>query len=157
MPHRLLRVSWRARLSILAPRVVALLWAAYNLSRAYGYWGTSPPQLQIVANIMPLWVPWMVVSVLLVAGALVPPQMPPKHHSVARAARQWGMSLTAGVLLVWAVAFFAADAARGFMSGGSYLMLMVSALAFGTIASREVVSVKAVKEAETDAATGLGR
>lgn len=134
-----------------APRLLALLWAAYDGSRALAYLDTSPPQLEAVAAILPLWIPWALATALLVLGALVPPQAGRRSQQAARLMRQHGMTITTALLLVWAVAFIISDFDRGWVSGGSYLMLACFSGWAGWVASRELADVRAVREGDTSA------
>lgn len=143
--------SWRATASRAAPRVAALLWAAYDLSRVLAYVDSSPPQLSAVSEWMPLWIPWAVATTMLVLGGLVPTGAAGWAKRHARWLRQWGMTITLSTLTVWGVAFLVADFSRGWVTAGSYLMLAGFALACGWVASREVASVRAVREGEAHA------
>ncbi len=138
--------SWRSRVSRAAPRVLALLWAIYDGSRALAYVDRSPPQLEAVAAIIPLWLPWTVATILLVLGGLVPRRAGPRARQAARLMRQYGMTITTGLLLVWAAAFTLSDFSRGWVTGGSYLMLVAFSGWAGWIASRHVADVRAVRE-----------
>lgn len=142
--------SWRGRWSRAAPRAISLLWSAYTGSRALAYVDTSPPQLEAVAAILPLWIPWAAATVLLVLGALVPPQLPPVHSTVARIMRQYGMTASMALLMVWGAAFLISDFSRGWVTAGSYVMLGVFAAWSGTVASRELADVRAVLDEEVE-------
>lgn len=62
--------------------------------------------------------------------------------------RQYGMTISSALLLVWAVAFFISDFHRGWVTGGSYLMLVAFSGWSGWVASRELADVRAVREEE---------
>ena len=138
--------SWRAWVSRAAPRLLALLWAAYDGSRALAYLDTSPRQLESVAAILPLWVPWTLATVLLILGSLVPPQAGHRSQQAARLMRQYGMTLTTALLLVWGAAFLLSDFSRGWVSAVSYLMLACFSGWARWVASRECADVRAVRE-----------
>lgn len=143
--------SWKAQMSRAAPRAAALGWAAYDLTRALAYLTTSPPQLQEIATIMPLWIPWMVATALLIAGGCVPPRVGKRSKQMALWMRQWGITLTVMLLMVWGVSFIVADVSRGWVTATSYITLAIFAGISGWIASREVASVAAVQEEGLDA------
>lgn len=143
--------SWRATVSRAAPRVAALIWAGYDLSRALAYIDSSPPQLAAVSAWVPLWIPWAVATAMLILGGLVPTGAPGWAKRTARWMRQWGMTITLAAVTVWGVAFLVADFSRGWVTAGSYLMLAGFALICGWVASREVASVRAVREGEAHA------
>lgn len=138
--------SWRSRVSVAGPRVLALLWAAYDASRAIAYIDSSPPQLAAVAVWLPLWIPWTIATVLLLLGGMVPPRAGCQSQQAARLMRQWGMTLTTSLLLIWATAFFVSDFHRGWVTAGSYLMLVAFSGWSGWVASRDVADVRAVRE-----------
>lgn len=143
--------SWRSRVSRAAPRLLALLWAAYDGSRALAYLDTSPPQLESVAAILPLWIPWTLATALLILGSLVPPQAGRRSQRAARIMRQYGMTLTTALLLVWGAAFLISDFSRGWVTAASYLMLVGFSGWTGWVASRDVADVRAVREEATSA------
>lgn len=153
--------TWKAKASRLAPRALSLLWATYDASRILAYVDSSPPQLATVSLWVPLWVPWTIITILLTLGALVPPQASHQSRHVARLMRQWGMTLTLSLLLVWGVAFIVSDFARGWVTGGSYIMLAVFAGWSGWVASRDIANVQAVTQEELEgqgeADAGMGR
>lgn len=140
--------SWRSWVSHAAPRVIALLWAAFTLTRALAYTHGAPPQLVDVAIILPvpLWVVWGIAAVLLGLGGLVPPRAGAGSQKAARLMRQWGLTVAASLLLMWAASFLLSDSERGWVSAANYLMLAFFAGWSGWIASREVASVRAVNE-----------
>ena len=138
--------SWRSRVSRAAPRLLALLWAAYDGSRVLAYLDTSPPQLEAVAAILPLWIPWALATVLLILGGLVPPQAGHCPQQAARLMRQYGMTITTALLLVWGAAFLISDFSRGWVSAVSYIMLAFFSGWSGWVASRHVADVRAVRE-----------
>lgn len=138
--------SWRSRVSRAGPRVLALLWAAYDGSRALAYLDTSPPQLGSVAAILPLWIPWTIATVLLILGGLVPPRAGHCSQQAARLMRQYGMTITTALLLVWGAAFLLSDFNRGWVSAVSYIMLACFSGWSGWVASRNVADVRAVRE-----------
>lgn len=142
--------TWKAKASRLAPRAAALLWATYDASRSLAYLDTSPPQLSSVGEWMPLWIPWAATTALLVLGALVPTNAGEKSKHLARLMRQWGMTLTLSLLLVWGVAFIISDFTRGWVTGGSYIMLAAFAGWSGWVASRDLANVQAVKQEELE-------
>ena len=146
--------SWRSKASRGAPRLLALLWAVYAASRALAYVDTSPRQLDAVSSLVPLWLPWAVVALMLVLGGCVPARADACPRIAARSLRQWGMTGCFALLLMWGGAFIVSDFARGWVTAGSYVMLAVFALVSGFFASREVASVYAVREEVADA--GLG-
>lgn len=137
--------GWESALSRAAPRVAALTWAVYALTRVAAYASTSPPQLRQVHEILPLWIPWIVVATLLIFGGLVPPRAGQRSRSLARGMRQWGSVISTMTLGIWAVAFLLADASRGWVSAVNYFMLTAFAVLSGWIMSREVASVRAVR------------
>ena len=143
--------SWRSRVSRAAPRLLALLWAAYDGSRALAYLDTSPPQLSSVGEWMPLWIPWALATVLLILGGLAPPQAGRRPQRVARLMRQYGTTITTALLLVWGAAFLISDFDRGWVSAVSYLMLACFSGWSGWIASRHVADVRAVREGDISA------
>lgn len=138
--------SWRSRVSRAAPRLLALLWAAYDASRVLAYLDTSPPQLEAVAAILPLWIPWTLATALLILGGLVPPHAGRRSQRAARLMRQYGMTLTTALLLVWGAAFLISDFNRGWVTAASYLMLACFSGWSGWVASRHVADVRAVRE-----------
>lgn len=138
-------VGWEAALSRAAPRVAALIWAGYALTRVASYASTSPPQLKSIHEILPLWIPWTVVATLLILGGLVPSNAGKRSKSLARGMRQWGSVISTMTLGIWAVAFLLADASRGWVSAVNYFMLTAFAVLSGWIMSREVASVRAVQ------------
>lgn len=138
--------SWRARASRFAPRGLSLLWSAFGASRALAYVDTSPPQLEAVAAVMPLWVPWAVASGLLALGGLVPPRAGQSSKRIARLMRQYGITITTALLLVWGAAFLISDFDRGWVSATSYIMLACFSGWSGWVASRDVADVRAVRE-----------
>lgn len=138
--------SWKSRVSRAGPRILALLWAAYDGSRLLAYWSVSPPQLTAVAVLIPLWIPWAVATALLTAGALVPPRAGTTSKAAARLMRQWGMTLTTGLLMVWGTAFLISDFSRGWVTATSYVMLAAFSGWAGWIASRDVADVRVVRE-----------
>lgn len=146
-------MAWVSRA---APRIAALGWALYGLSRALAYIDSSPPQLSGVATLMPLWMPWAVATALLVLGGLVPIKAGPRSKAIARTLRKWGMTLTFSWLIVWGVAFIVADVSRGWVTATSYLALAVFALISGWVASRDVASVRAIAEEGLDVGTPRG-
>lgn len=141
--------TWKAKASRAAPRAAALLWAGFDLSRALAYWNTSPAQLTEVAQVVPLWIPWAVATVLLALGGLVPTNAGPRSRHVARSMRQWGITISVMLLMVWGVSFIVADSSRGWVTALSYLMLATYAAICGWVASREVASVHAIREGES--------
>ena len=143
--------SWKAQASRAAPRAAALIWAAYDATRAAAYWTTSPAQLSEVATVMPLWIPWTIAPFLLTAGGCVPPRAGPQSKKLALGMRQWGITLTVMLLMVWGVSFIVADSSRGWVTAGSYVMLAVFASISGWVASREVASVTAISEHDANA------
>lgn len=138
--------SWRGRASRAAPRVLALIWAGYAITRIVAYWGSAPQQLVVIHEILPLWVPWSVAATLLILGALVPPWVSGRQKRVAQLMRQWGSTVSSATIMAWSGAFLMADSARGWVSAVNYLMLGIFALVSGWIMSREVASVHAVRE-----------
>lgn len=137
--------GWQSALSRAAPRVAALTWAAYAITRVAAYASTSPPQLRQVHEILPLWIPWTVAATLLILGGLVPPRAGRRSKALARGMRQWGSVISTMTLGIWAVAFLLADASRGWVSAVNYFMLTAFAVLSGWIMSREVASVRAVR------------
>lgn len=141
--------TWKAKGSRVAPRAAALLWAGFDFSRAVAYWDTSPAQLSEVAQFMPLWIPWTVAGALLTLGGLVPTNAGPRSRHAARSMRQWGITISVMLLMVWGVSFIVADSSRGWVTALSYLMLATYAGICGWVASREVASIHAIREGES--------
>lgn len=139
-------LSWKAQASRAAPRAAALTWAVYDASRVAAYWETSPSQLSEVAVFIPLWIPWAVATFLLVVGGCVTPGVGPRSKKIALGMRQWGITLTVMLLMVWGVSFIVTDHARGWVTAGSYVMLAGAASISGLVVSREVASVTAIRE-----------
>ena len=143
--------SWKAQASRAAPRAAALIWAVYDVTRAAAYWDTSPAQLSEVATVMPLWIPWAIATFLLTAGGCVPLGAGPRSKKLALGMRQWGITLTVMLLMVWGVSFIVTDSSRGWVTAASYVMLAVFASISGWVASREVASVTAIREHDINA------
>lgn len=129
-----------------APRLLALLWAVYSTSRALAYVDSSPPQLAAVADLVPLWIPWSAAAVLLMLGGLVPSRAGTRSQCGARLMRQYGMTISSALLLVWGTAFILSDFHRGWVTASSYLMLVAFSGWSGWLASRDVADVRAVRE-----------
>lgn len=117
-------------LRVAAPRVIALVWAAWSAATAYAYLGGAPPQLARVESVLPfieVWHLWAMSTVLLIVGALIPGRVHSRLQDLAGWFRIIGLAMIAGLLAMWAVEFFTADA-RGWVSGKNYLLLAMCTL-----------------------------
>lgn len=125
MPGRVLR--W-ARVA--APRAIAIGWAAWAAATAAAYVDGAPPQLERLENALgiPIWGMWATAATLLALGSVIPTPRRGKVQDVAGWLRGGGLALTAGLLGLWAVEFFLADQARGYVSGKNYMLLAACAL-----------------------------
>lgn len=118
-------------LRVAAPRVIALVWAAWAGATAYAYMGGAPPQLERIEAVLPfieVWQLWAMSTVLLVVGSLIPGRAYSKLQDLSGWLRIIGLATIAGLLVMWAVEFFAADASRGWVSGKNYILLALCAL-----------------------------
>lgn len=124
MPRRIIPA-----LRILAPRIIALGWAAWAASTAWAYIDGAPPQLQRVENALHIevWALWAVSAVMLFAGGTIPASGE-RLQSITGWLRGGGLALSAGLLGLWAVEFFITDSTRGWVSGKNYLLLAACAL-----------------------------
>lgn len=113
-----------------APRIIALGWSIWAASTAWAYHDGAPVQLQRVEDALHIdvWVMWAVSAVLLAVGAVIPTRSQGRIQEVAGWVRGGGLALSAGLLGLWAVEFFATDVSRGWVSGKNYLLLAVCAL-----------------------------
>lgn len=124
MPRRIVPT-----LRILAPRVIALGWAAWATATAWAYIDGAPPQLQRVENILHIevWTLWAISAVMLFVGGTIP-SSGERLQNITGWLRGGGLALSAGLLGLWAVEFFITDATRGRVSGKNYLLLAACAL-----------------------------
>ncbi len=128
----------RHALSHAAPRLQSLAWSVWAALTALAYLGATPDQLEVPARILPvpLWAAWAVASALLFFGAITPPAMPPRHHQVARWFRIIGISIVAGLLVLWTEAFLGAGA-RGWVSSKNYAIMVIFAIVTAFTMGRE--------------------
>lgn len=120
------------------PRLTALGWAIFAALTALAYYGVSPAQLEVPSSLLPggLWVAWAFAAVLLMIGALVPPNASETQRGIARWFRIAGIAVIAALLAMWTDAFISSGD-RGWVSGKNYLALLVAAVASAVITGRE--------------------
>lgn len=125
-------------LSRTAPRWLALAWAVWSALTAAAYLDAAPRQLEVTATILPLplWAAWTVAALILTLGAIIPPQMPPRHHQVARWFRIVGISIVTALLVLWVGAFFG-EGERGWVSAKNYALMCVFGLVTAFTMGRE--------------------
>ncbi|MDO5683787.1 MAG: hypothetical protein Q4G46_13300 [Propionibacteriaceae bacterium] len=121
-----------------APRWLALTWAVWSALTALAYVDAAPQQLEAPASILPLplWAAWAIAALLLILGAVIPPQMPPRHHQIARWFRILGMSIVTALLVLWVEAFLGAGG-RGWVSAKNYALMVCFGLATAFTMGRE--------------------
>ena len=124
MPRRIIPA-----LRVLAPRIIALGWAAWATSTAWAYIDGAPAQLQRIEDTfrVDVWVLWAISAVALFAGALIPASGE-RLQSITGWLRGGGLALSSALLGLWAMEFLATDATRGWVSGKNYLLLAACAL-----------------------------
>jgi len=125
VPRRI--IPW-ARVA--APRIIALGWSAWAGSTAWAYRDGAPVHLQRVEDALQVdvWVMWAVSAALMLAGAVIPSRAEGHLQEAAGWLRGGGLALSAGLLGLWSVEFFAIDVSRGWVSGKNYLLLAACAL-----------------------------
>mgnify|MGYP007100460471 CR=1 FL=1 len=128
MPTKTAREKARDYIQQHLPRLLAVMWALWNMATAAAYVDRVPPQLEVVdkATSVPLWTIWALATIALALGVLAPSTAPDKVQDVARWLRIGGMMIACAALIVWTVAFFY-DEPRGWVTGKNYALLAAMA------------------------------
>lgn len=119
-----------------SPRVISLAWAIWAWSTAAAYWDVTPSQLDPVAALLPgNWVfwAWTIAATMLTAGAAIP------GTRISRAARITGLSLTAGLLISWGMAYIWETLQHGnrmWVSAKNYIFMALVALGTSQLIGR---------------------
>lgn len=121
-----------------ATRIIALGWAAWSAATAWAYKDGAPPQLERIEVTfgIPIWAMWATASALLILGGILPSMRAGRLEDLTGWLRGGGLAITAGLLGLWAVEFFVASEARGWVSGKNYALFAVAALTHAWYAGR---------------------
>ncbi|MBV7294941.1 hypothetical protein KRX51_03280 [Corynebacterium sp. TAE3-ERU12] len=125
---------------IVLPRVVSAVWALWAWATMIAYFHETPEQLFAVARLLPghaVPVVWGIAATLMTIGAVIPPGG--TVGGIARISRSVGMTLTAGLLCGWGMAYLCDSMDqqnRLWVSAKNYFLLALVAMACGLIVGR---------------------
>ncbi len=118
------------------PRKISAFWAVFAWSRVIAYWGFTPKQLALTAQILPTdWgieLLWGVPAVLLTVGAF-----PLGNRKMIRVARSVGGALLSGVFAWWATVFLVDESSRSWLSATTYATFAVLLLSRAVLLGRD--------------------
>lgn len=119
-----------------SPRVISAAWAVWAWFTAVAYWHTTPSQLDPVTRIMPgnwVLIAWAFSATLLTIGAVLP------SRKASQGARIIGLSLTAGLLISWGMAYLweaLTNGNRMWVSAKNYLFMAIIAMGTAQLVGR---------------------